>query len=1070
MYKKIKIFCLFFLMLFCSMVLPVQAVESQDENLKVDYSIEKTSEKNAVIKIRIQNISNNELENINLKNNIPDAFTADKDVEMKISSLASQETKEMTVNVQLKNNNVTVNTDDSQNNQNSKPTKTGDTAEVGKWLVVLGISAAFIFGMIKIKKRKSLLALLLVSAMLMSSAGSVKATDVISKEIHVKDRIVFNNTDYEFGLDISYDLKTNDAMSDSRTITRGEWINKLVNAMHYEKLEVINAEPYFTDTAGSVVEDSINYAVAYRIVDLDNDKFYPDMLASREFIAVTTIKALGFYPQEDLTCADASEVKDLKNAYLAVKLNVIDLVDNHFYPNINGTVTLANQALGVVEDVLASTEVGNESYSKINYRENVIVLSGKEVNLEGTVLKVDKQSVQKNISVGDIIVIDDNASYKVSDIKQDDNKWILSITGSEMNETIESMEFEGKLQADFSQFEPAEGVTIGQPKARSVTTPDIGSLNFEIEIPGSDHIKVKGKFDTRITVTAKGDVETAWAIPPIKLKNVMLKLDSDLDVEAGIYVGDSEGAIDEETMDKVKKAFANGNRCKGSLNLGKVPVVGIPGVRVYVELGLAYDLNGYFKLIWNFDGQVGFQTYNDNPRAIYSGKSTLTPQLGGEAKIGPELAAVLKTVGFNLIDISTSAGAKGEGDIIFRPNDMICSDLAVYGYWDLSVLKNSKLHDWFGWGWSYDIWDKDNSPCGLDVHFENWNSVPECTYVDATVNGLVLDAETNMPIANAKVKAYNVNNSQLIKTVETNQSGGFTLPLKGGIDYRIETSKDGYITCKEEIHLEPDEVKQLQTRMQVRGIDGTSELGKAGGMISDAQTGNAVSDVKIKARNNWGNKTGEIVGEYFSNDNGQYLIDDLALGYYTLEFSKDNYVTGYLNIFVTKSGNYQQNIALNPKSIENDNSELRIVLTWGSTPADIDAHLIGVSPDDKKYHVYFSDSQYNEDGELICDLDVDDRSGYGPETITVYKVNSNHKFSYYLHDYSNRSSLNSMGLSNSNATVTIYVKGEYKKTIYIPTNKIGTQWHAFDYHPDSQSIEVIDEFSNQSNAQLVGQE
>ena len=559
-------------------------------------------------------------------------------------------------------------------------------------------------------------------------------------------------------------------------------------------------------------------------------------------------------------------------------------------------------------------------------------------------------------------------------------------------------------------------------------------------------------------------------MPPVYCEDAMLKIEPDLDLEAGIYVGTADGgAIDKATMDKVKRAFANGYRCKGSIHLGKVPVVGIPGVRVFIEFGLAYDLNGYFKLIWNFDGQMGVQIYKNNPRLIYSATSTLTPQFGGEAKVGPEIAAVLKTAGYDLIDLSASAGAKGEGDIIFRPNDMICSDLAAYAYWDLNALKTSKLKDWFGWGWSYEIWDKDNSPLSIDAHFEDWSLVPECTYMDATINCVVVDSETHEPIEGASVKAINLTDNSVEVSGVTNESGGFTLGLKSGVEYRIETVKEGYITCKENVELESGEVKQLQTRMQVRGTDGTTETGKAGGTISDAQTGGPVSSVAIKVRKDWGNKTGEVVGNYTSNSSGEYRIEDLPLGNYTIECIKENYVTGYLNIFVTQSGNYQQNVVLNPKSVENDNSELRVVLTWGENPSDIDSHLVGLSPTNQKFHVFYAEPEYYENGELICDLDVDDTTSYGPETITLYKVNPDQTYSFYLHDYSNKYKENSTALSNSSATLTIYVKGVYKKTIYISTNKVGTQWHAFDYDPASGTIQLVDEFSNMDDPELVGE-
>ncbi len=756
MYKKLKIFCLSFLMILLTLSIPVQAAEKQDDNLKVNYLVEKTSEKDATIKINVQNISNHVLKNIHLQNDIPSSFEVEGENELTIESLNSSESKEITINVKLKNNVVndenqsnTTSTDNDSNSQNqnnlnltdkdsnsqnqkeTSSVQTGDSIQIGRWIIALFISVLVVCGIIKAKKKKSILSLLLVAAMLLNTTSVVKAAEVINKEIQVKEHIVLNNIDYEFGLNISYAIENEEEIENPDTLTRGEWINRLVDAMDYEDLEVTIDEPYFTDTVGTDVEESINYAVAYRIVDLDDTEFHPYTLASREFIAVTTVKALGFQPQEDLSCADSEDVKDLKNAYLAVKLGIIDLVDDHFYPAENGTVGLAEQALNVVKTVLASTEVSDVPYSNIAYQDGVIVLEQNEVVNDGSNLIVNSDSITQKISAGSIVAVRDIACYEVTSVQNTENGIVLETTEAEIQDAIKSMNFEGELYADFSQFEPAEGVVVNLPATRTVTTPDLGSMPFTLSI--SDNVKVKGKVDAKISVSAKADVDFGWKWPPIDCKNLYFRLDPDLDVEAGIYVGDADGAIDQETYDKVKKAFENGNRCKGSINLGKVPVVGIPGVRVYIDLGLAYDANGFFKLIWNYNGQVGFQIYENNPRGIYSATSTLTPQLGGEIKLGPEIAAVLKTAGYDLFDLSTSAGAQGKGDITLRPTGMVCSDLGVNVYWDMSVLKNSKLAEWFNWGWSYNIWDAANSPLKINGHAENWSIVPECTYVEPTV-------------------------------------------------------------------------------------------------------------------------------------------------------------------------------------------------------------------------------------------------------------------------------------------------------------------------------------------------
>lgn len=105
-----------------------------------------------------------------------------------------------------------------------------------------------------------------------------------------------------------------------------------------------------------------------------------------------------------------------------------------------------------------------------------------------------------------------------------------------------------------------------------------------------------------------------------------------------------------------------------------------------------------------------------------------------------------------------------------------------------------------------------------------------------------------------------------------------------------------------------------------------------------------------------------------------------------------------------------------------DAGQLRIVLTWRDKPDDLDAHLEGPLPDGRRFHVYF-----REKGDLASEefvrLDVDDRDGQGPETITVLGVLPG-TYRYYVHDYSNRNHPQAAQLAASGAQVKVYLGGQ----------------------------------------------
>jgi hypothetical protein len=81
---------------------------------------------------------------------------------------------------------------------------------------------------------------------------------------------------------------------------------------------------------------------------------------------------------------------------------------------------------------------------------------------------------------------------------------------------------------------------------------------------------------------------------------------------------------------------------------------------------------------------------------------------------------------------------------------------------------------------------------------------------------------------------------------------------------------------------------------------------------------------------------------------------------------------------------------------------------------------------------------------LYANLDVDDVSSYGPETITIITL-ANGIYDYYIQDFSNLSSTTSNYLRNSQAVVRVYsATNELLETYNVPTaGGASTIWHVF---------------------------
>ena len=129
--------------------------------------------------------------------------------------------------------------------------------------------------------------------------------------------------------------------------------------------------------------------------------------------------------------------------------------------------------------------------------------------------------------------------------------------------------------------------------------------------------------------------------------------------------------------------------------------------------------------------------------------------------------------------------------------------------------------------------------------------------------------------------------------------------------------------------------------------------------------------------------------------------------------TKDNFTSSQFNVTVSGAVT-NQNASMSGGL---DYTALRIVLEWGEYPSDLDSHLVGEFSDGKKFHVYFSSRNgYNSSGDLAANLDVDDTSSYGPETITLFNTELDAEYKYFIHWYSGSGTW-----AGSQAKISVYV-------------------------------------------------
>lgn len=305
--------------------------------------------------------------------------------------------------------------------------------------------------------------------------------------------------------------------------------------------------------------------------------------------------------------------------------------------------------------------------------------------------------------------------------------------------------------------------------------------------------------------------------------------------------------------------------------------------------------------------------------------------------------------------------------------------------------------------------------------------------------GKVSDAVQGNPLNEATVKVFK--GSELAAEVKTAEDGSYKANLSPG-DYKVEVSYPNYITDTSRITIESTDTTTYDAKLELVG-DEYGGIGTVKGQISNAVNGRGIEEVILEIRKGKNNTTGEIFGTATTDSSGNYEVD-LPGGNYTILLQKEGYITTHANIIAigdeTKSN---QNATLSPDGVVDEN--LRIVLTWGKDPSDLDSHITGPKADGGRFHVYYVNKDYQDEANDV-NLDRDDVTSYGPETVTVINRIQEGTYTYAVHNYTGRylTEDNQLELANSNAKVEIYRADTLLATYNVPLEQAGNSWRVFE--------------------------
>ena len=327
--------------------------------------------------------------------------------------------------------------------------------------------------------------------------------------------------------------------------------------------------------------------------------------------------------------------------------------------------------------------------------------------------------------------------------------------------------------------------------------------------------------------------------------------------------------------------------------------------------------------------------------------------------------------------------------------------------------------------------------------------------------GIVRDASTMIPLPDVIVNVLLSGESQTNSFTQID--GYYEINIAGNTGYTVIFSKPGYLDVQyHNVNVTSGVNTVLEPVLQID--QNYSGYGVISGTVKNAIDGTGISNVILNLRSGINATSGNIIASTIADNDGIYVFSDVMAGNYTIEAINSNFNTSYVTV-ICLGGLIKdhQDVTMSPNITI---GQIRIVLTWGEYPFDLDSHFTGPLLDGTRFHMYYFyvNSNGNNPWPEIVNLDIDDVYSYGPETTTLLQqIDGIYRFS--VHDYTNRNLITSYELSNSSAQVKVYNYSGLVATFNVPPNTEGTLWTVFEMN--NGTITPINQMSYESNPDNV---
>lgn len=300
---------------------------------------------------------------------------------------------------------------------------------------------------------------------------------------------------------------------------------------------------------------------------------------------------------------------------------------------------------------------------------------------------------------------------------------------------------------------------------------------------------------------------------------------------------------------------------------------------------------------------------------------------------------------------------------------------------------------------------------------------------DVEVTGTVTN-ETGRPVLGATVTIEPPQGSA--ESGDTDATGSYAVTVADAAAHTFTVAAPGYTTITQEVSLQGTPVNwTLHGPNQVHGE------------VVNSQNGQPVAGATVA---------------FLRNGHSELVVTTDATGFFNIRDAPD----GVFELVIARQGfaDYRQaginitggSFALDPIALAENPppGAIRIVLSWGAYPSDLDAHLTGPDGSGGRFHLYYSN---RDTGGAV--LDHDDTSSYGPETVTILGARDG-VYRYSVHNYSNQSESGAAEIAASPTRVQLYGDAGLVRSYTAPAGGQGNTWRVFELTVSGGSATVVD--------------